>query len=299
MKRSFVVAAIALTFTPAIQAQTESSACALESVDRDELASWREADFANQQTDAAVVDFASCLGAPDPFLRDRIGYEGLTAALRSGSISEDTRRYLIATLSQNLQISDAGGFLAPFSALALSELARTDRVEAFLTPDERANLARNTATYITGVSDYRAFSDTEGWRHGVAHGADIAMQLALNEQTDEASLRLLRDSISTQITARSGHAFTHDEPRRLARPILFMAARGAFEEAEWAAWFASLTNPAPLNNWGQAYSSETDLARLHNLKAFARVLFINASLSEDENFNPIATGAVSMLTTLP
>jgi len=273
--------------------------CALVGIPSETLTTWRESEFKDQQTDQGARDFASCLGHPDPFLRDQIGYEGLTAAMRSGAVSQGTRRELIAQLSANLGSPDGDGFLAPFSALGLSELVRTDRVEPFLTAAERVNIAANAANYIAGVSDYRAFSNQEGWRHGVAHGADVAMQLALNPNVGTESLLELRTAIAQQITSRAGYAFTHNEPERLARPILFMAMQDKIEADDWTVWFDTLGDPAPLSDWGAAYQSETDLARLHNLKSFARVLYINASLSENEALKPIADGALELLKTLP
>lgn len=275
------------------------SDCALAAEAKQDLADWREAGFETETPDRTATDLASCLGDPDPFLRDRIGYEGLTSVLRAGSVSAETRRALIASLSAALAADDADGFYPPFAALALSELARTDRVEPFLTADERTGLVRMAADYLSRVTDYRAFSDTDGWRHGVAHGADFAMQLALNSEVSTESLRLIRDAVTTQIMPASGHAYTHGESERLARPILFMAARGEIETVEWQNWFAALADPAPLESWGDAFSSEAALARLHNLKAFAQTLYINASLSQNPNLAPIAEGGLEVLRTLP
>ena len=273
--------------------------CTLASEDSSTLEQWREDGFAAQQTDEGVRDFATCLEHPDPFLRDKIGYEGLTAALRSGNISELVRRDLMSDLSESLFSDDADGFRAPFAALALAELVRSDRIEPFLTSAERQNVAEAAAIYLSNVTDYRAFSDDEGWRHGVAHGADVAMQLALNPNVETGSLEALRLAVTQQVTARSGHAFTHGEPERLARPVFFMATREAFAPEDWTTWFETLADPAPLSNWGEAYQSETDLARLHNLKAFARVLYINASLSENEALQPLSDGAIDLLKALP
>lgn len=277
----------------------EYTDCALVDIPTEILTTWRESEFKDQQTDKGAREFASCLGHPNPFLRDQIGYEGLTAALRSDTISETTRRELIAQLSGDLESQDSDGFLAPFSALGLSELVRTDRVESFLTPAERVNIVENVANYIAGVSDYRAFSNQEGWRHGVAHGADVAMQLSLNPNLRADSLLKLRAAIAQQITNRTGYAFTHNEPERLARPIIFMAMQNKIEADDWTNWFEAIGDPAPLSDWSGAYQAETDLARLHNLKSFARVLYINASLSENEALKPITDGALALLRKLP
>lgn len=277
----------------------ERTDCALVGIPTEILTTWRENEFEDQQTDQGARAFASCLGHPNPFLRDQIGYEGLTAALRSSAISEATRRELIAQLLGDLGSQDTGGFLAPFSALGLSELVRTDRIESFLTPTERVSIVANVANYIAGVFDYRAFSNQDGWRHGVAHGADVAMQLSLNPNVRAESLLKLRAAIAQQITNRSGYAFTHNEPERLARPIIFMAMQDKIEADDWTAWFETLGDPAPLSDWGAAYQSETDLARSHNLKSFARVLYINASMSENEALKPIADGALGLLRAMP
>ena len=125
------------------------------------------------------------------------------------------------------------------------------------------------------------------------------MQLALNSEVSTESLRLIRDAVTTQIMPASGHAYTHGESERLARPILFMAARGEIETVEWQNWFAALADPAPLESWGDAFSSEAALARLHNLKAFTQTLYINASLSQNPNLAPIAEGGLEVLRTLP
>lgn len=210
-------------------AETDQSdfGCTLASEASSTLEQWRADGFAGQQTDEGVRGFVTCLAHPDPFLRDKIGYEGLTAALRSGNVSESVRRDLISELSESLSNDDADGFRAPFAALALSELVRTDRIEPFLTPAERRNISDTAATYLSSVTDYRAFSDEAGWRHGVAHGADVAMQLALNPNVETGSLEALRLAVTQQITARSGYAFTHGEPERLARPVFFHGdARG-------------------------------------------------------------------------
>lgn len=302
MKKSvlpLILCSLPVACTHASDIVQSPSQCGLAMQEYSELSAWREAGFATETPDQSATDLAACLGDSDSFLRDKMGYEGLTALLRSGAVSEQTRRDLIASLTTALQSPDEAGFHAPFAALVLAELARTDRVETFLDAAERAALAETASTYLSEISDYRAFSDLEGWRHGVAHGADFAMQLSLNPNVSPASLLQIRTAVTSQVTPTSGHAYTHNEPERLARPILFMASRGEIDAENWASWFAALADPAPLESWGDAFGSEAALARLHNLKAFAQALYINASLSQNPNLEPIATGALDLLKTLP
>ncbi len=301
MKSVLTLAAICSTAACTLTSSHDPapSACAFAASDTDDLTAWRDGGFETEEPDRAATEFASCLGDADAFLRDKIGYEGLTSVLRAGQVTETTRRDLIASLTAALDSPDADGVHAPFAALGLSELSRTDRVEAFLNETERAQLVSAAAEYLGSVTDYRAFSDAEGWRHGVAHGADFAMQLALNPNVSKPSLVELRQAVSNQIAPRNGHAYTHGEPERLARPILFMAARGEISADDWETWFGELADPAPLASWGDAFHSEQALVRLHNLKAFAQTLYINASLSQNPNMEPIETGALELLKTLP
>lgn len=295
----FFVLGFVAACTHASPVDAAESACSYRQQGPASLEAWRSAQFESDTPDGTARALASCLGEPDPFLRDQIGYEGLTTVLRDGNVSAETRRALIVELSANLQAPDADGFLAPFSALGLSELARTDRIEPLLTETERTSLAEIAASYLESVSDYRGFSDSEGWRHGVAHGADFAMQLTLNPNVDTPALLRLREAVTAQIAPSNGHAYIFGEPERLARPILFMASRGEIAADNWALWFDMLANPAPLESWNEAFKSEAGLARLHNLKGFAQVLYLNASLSENPNMVAIADGAMTLLKALP
>jgi hypothetical protein len=55
------------------------------------------------------------------------------------------------------------------------------------------------AGFLAGISDYRAFSNQEGFVHAVAHGADLALQLALNPAVAKPQLDTLLTAISGQI----------------------------------------------------------------------------------------------------
>jgi hypothetical protein len=94
------------------------------------------------------------------------------------------------------------------------------------------------------VRDYRGFVAGEGWRHGVAHGADLLMQLALNPALDKAQLDRILGRVARQV-APPGQAYVFGEPERLARPVLFAAARGLHTEAEWTAWLAQAAAAPP------------------------------------------------------
>ena len=244
---------------------------------------------------------AYCLGDADPAIRDGLAYGSLAALLREGAVGEADRRALLEELSALLapDARDAEGFLKPFAALVLSEVARTDRVNPWMSAVERKALVGTGAAYLEGVTDYRGFDDEEGWRHGVAHGADLLMQLSLNPAVDEADAQRMLDAIGVQIASDEAPAFVFDEPRRLSRPLLFLVQRGLLTEEAVTAWFEAISDPAPLVTWEDAFQSESALARRHNLRAFGYAVLVAATENEDEALKRLRPGALHLLGTVP
>lgn len=181
---------------------------------------------------ALATAITSCLASPEPSLRDGIAFEALTHMLRARQLDDATMRALLVDLTARLQAPDPYGFGQSFAALVLSEVARADRVQAFLTDDERVKLLVDAQHWFIDISDYRGFDDTDGWRHAVAHGSDLLMQLALNSKIDADGLRLIVSAVGAQAAPQT-HAYIHGESERLARPVLFAAARGVMDEAAW------------------------------------------------------------------
>ena len=234
--------------------------------------------------DATALALAGCLGHPDPGIRDGLAYEGLAHWLRAGALSPEARSRLADVL---LAPGPRGPvqreeFRAPFVALVLAEVVRSDRVSPWIGPAGRDLMVDRAAGYLAGVRDYRGFVDGEGWRHGVAHGADWVMQLVLNPAVDEAQVRQLLDAVAAQVAPAGAPPYVHGEPERLARPVLFALQRGALDEAGWQAWLDRVADPAPLPAWSQAYGSEADLARRHNLRVFLLALYAGLAESGDE-----------------
>ena len=246
--------------------------------------------------DALVLRLADCLGDPDPALRDGVAYAGLAAWLRADAVTPAARQALMERLLAWTSDGepDPEGFRAPFAVLVLSEVVRTDRMAAWMTPAQRETLVAAAVRYLQGVRDYRGFVDGQGWRHGVAHGADLVMQLAINPSLDQAQCNRLLEAVAWQV-APTGHAYVHGESERLARPVLLLLRRGAKDEAAWAGWLASLSAPAPLASWADAYQSEAGLARRHNLRQFLLALYAGLREGNDPALQPRLPPVVAAL----
>jgi hypothetical protein len=234
----------------------------------------------DEERNRLARDLVACVGHPDPAVRDGLVFGAYGTWLRGGQLSGDTIVFLLEVLSEQLTAVDEDGFLNPFAALNLSEVARSDRITPLLKSSERDTLVGDAAGYLAGVRDYRGFANGEGWRHGVAHGADLALQLTLNSNVDAQQVARLLDSVLRQIRPDGEVFYTFGEPARLARPAFYAYMRDDLEAEFWDAWFVRLLDPEPLASWEASWQSRAGLARRHNLQGFLRALYIMADSSD-------------------
>lgn len=238
-----------------------------------------------------------CLRSPYPQTRDGFAYEALAHWMREGAFDGKQLRELRGRLMAMLAAPDPQGFARPFAALTLAEVARTDRIVPWMEARERAAMVEAAAAFLESVDDYRGYDPRQGWRHGVAHGADWAMQLALNPALERDQLDRLLAAVARQAVPASGHAYVFGEPERLARPVLYAAKRGLHSEAEWTAWFAALT--AKLGDPALAWKDPAWLGRRHDLLAFLLMLYAQSDLSEDSGIAKLRAGVRAAIEAVP
>lgn len=254
--------------------------------------------FARAGTDH-LDNLIACFADPDPAIRDDGAFALWAEGLRNKHLSPASMRHASLRLSAVLASpDDDAGFHKPFAALALSEIARADRIEPYLTESELHGLAETGATYLRGVTDYRGFVAGEGWRHGVAHGADLALQLALNPRLSRTGAELLLDAIAAQVAPATSPYYHQGEAARLARPVLFLARRADIGDDAWAAWFNTL-HPDTGDRWQKAYASDAGLAAVHNSTAFASAVYVASAESADPQIHRLARLARALLRALP
>jgi len=249
---------------------------------------------------AALVALVACLGDPNPDIRDQHAFERLAAAMRAGEVDRDTLTSIESRLLKLVAEPDPQGFQRPFAILTLAEVARTDRLKPWMSESEREALVNIAANYLANLTDYRAFDDRSGFRHGVAHGADFALQLALNPAVTKPQLDRLLSAIGIQVSPKDpGVAYWAGEPDRLARAVLFIAQRKLHTDDEWKAWFATVMDPKPLASWSAAFSSEAGIRKHHNARAFLLSIFATATSSEDAGMRQLLTSARESLKLVP
>ena len=220
--------------------------------------------------------------------------------MRSGGLEPRTLTALKAALLDQLRRPANSAVARSFTALTLSEIARTDRIKPWMSDTERQELLDTAATFLSGVSDYRAFSDKEGFVHAVAHGADFALQLALNPAITKPQLSQLLAAIAAQIAPKDpAVAYWAGEPDRLARAVVFIAQRKQHTDDEWKAWFTTVMDPKPIESWEAAFKSETGIRRHHNVRSFLLSVFATATTSEDTGIRQLISPTRDALKLVP
>jgi Protein of unknown function (DUF2785) len=260
-------------------AVSAAASCPPAGLDKPALEALKKAKWSvpdNTRRQALALELLDCLASPDPELRDELAFEALSHWLRAKAIAPATLHTMRATLVPQLRpaAADAAGFRQPFAALTLAEVARADRLQPMLTTAERAELVDAATGYVAGVRDYRGYDPKDGWRHGVAHGADLLLQLSLNPALDAAQLKAILAAIAVQAMPPGDHSYVYGEGDRLMTPVFYIGRRNAFSTEEWNAWFGALAaaraKPLP--------ATPASLAAKHNLAQFLLPLY--ASLKE-------------------
>ena len=296
-------AAWAAALACALASGAAAAACPPATLDAGALQSLRAARFEGldpAQREALARELPDCLADPRPQWRDEFAFEALSSWMRAGALSTDTLQTLRRQLTTRLTAPDPQGFARPFAALTLAEVARVDRLKPFLSDDERAQLLDAATAYLRGVTDHRGFDPAQGWRHGVAHGADLLLQLALNPALTTAQLETIAPAVATQVAPPGEHFYVYGEPERLARPVLYVSRRGVGDAAAWQRWFEGLASPAPLPDWQAAFKSQAGLARKHNTENFVQVLYVMVRESGDAALQArLLPGLTAALKALP
>lgn len=231
---------------------------------------------------ASLLALITCLGNPDPAIRDKIAFERLSTAMRAGEIDAATLGVMKTRLLEMIAAPDPQGFQRPFAILTLAEVARTDRIKPWMSDADREAMVTAAAGFLSTITDYRAFDDREGFRHGVAHGADFALQLGLNPAINKAQLDRLLGAIALQVAPKDpGVAYWAGEPDRLARAVIYIAQRKLHSDAEWKAWFARVMESKPLQSWDVAFDSEAGIRKHHNTRAFLLSVFASSAAADD------------------
>ena len=240
-----------------------------------------------EERNNTAIELLSCVGHPDPDVRDGIVYEAFSHWLRNELLEPTTVKTLYESLIQllNTENKDKDNFTQPFASLVLAEVVRVDRVTPYLSAEERQKVVDVSTQYMRNITDYRGFIDKEGWRHAVAHTSDIFLQLALNKNVSKKQLNQMLEAIVSQTSPSSStpHLYVHGESKRLATAFAYIVLRGEESKQEISNILDKIAAPSPFADWGSVYKSEKGLAKLHNTRAFIYSLLAITGQSKNPN----------------
>ncbi len=242
----------------------------------------------------------SCLHSPAPSVRDDIGYMGIATLIRSGQVEIKMLRKAFNQLMTDISANKANkeGVYIPFAILALSEIVRADRISPFLTKQQRSDIIDTIDLHLKNLNDYRGFSDQDGWRHHVAHSADVLLQLSLNDMINEEQLRQMGQIILRSIRPNTVHFYHFNEPKRLARAMAYILMRQEVTMSHWRAELEKAIKPQGLSSWGETYKSQAGLAQQHNVYAFFSALTSYISYQENARLTELAAEVATLTRTI-
>ncbi|MBH9553784.1 DUF2785 domain-containing protein [Inhella gelatinilytica] len=224
---------------------------------------------AADQREALLPALVQCLGSTDPTQRDALGFETLSLWLRGKQLGPNAHLRLLAELEGQWLLDD-NGVRRSFVLLSLAEVARSDRIQPWLSTEGRRALLDSALQRVQAWSDYRDFDDTVGWRHGIAHGADLLLQLALHPAHGPAEQAQILTALGSQVLAQGQHAYQAGEGARLARATIWALIKSDWNDARWRAHLQRLAGGlGPDTNWSRAR-----LIRLHNWREFLWPLYV-------------------------
>ncbi len=293
MKCSRIFSLLLMLTTPyAVGIEVNPELCFDNGWSKDKLITLKQSGFVTteKETHGLLQQLQHCLAVRDPQIRDGVAYEAYLNWLRAGKVSGAQLVAVFDKMTTALESDnpDENGVYLPFVALVYSEVVRVDRVDSFLTDEQRQRAVSSISKYLSKIKDYRGFEDGAGWRHSVAHSADVVLQLALNQKITGEQLKQLSHSIASQINPNTLHFYIFGEPERLARAVTYAMLREEVDLKYWDTWLTEVASPKPFKGWGSVFVSESGLAKRNNVRQFLTNLYAMTSNSKNERLSHIS-----------
>jgi len=267
--------------------------CPPEGYDLDKLRALRLQHFElkdDAQRQTLARDLLACLADADAERRDKVAYEAYATWRHSKALSAQTWAFVEHSLKTRLEdaATDPAGVSKPFAALVLAEAVKADRAAPYLSDKERSGLLDSSIRYFVDIRDYRGFDDDVGWRHGVAHAADLLGELALHPGFGKVELDRILAALLTQIVSRDTHSYIYGEIERFANAVAAVASRNLHSQEEWKNWIEKAVSPTPFENWAATFWSQSGLAKRHDTMIFLLSLYAIASQSSHTSISRLA-----------
>lgn len=187
--------------------------------------------------DAAEVLF-TCLGSPDPIVRDELALSTLVTWMVEGGLSRATRLRLVRLaisddgLLKHLGAEDSESiFHRSFSLVLIAVFVANDKVMDDTDSALWSDITAALHGYAEGELDLRAKVPGCGWAHALAHFADVVDECAGHRRCDQATARALLSDL-VKLVGRKTTPFAGEEEDRIAPAIAALLSSGRLELSE-------------------------------------------------------------------
>ena len=248
--------------------------------------------------DQLALTWLDCLAEPNPVIRDQVVFEGYQHWLRQQRLSPATRDQLLQQVLVRLATPAADSVAPAFYSLLLAELVRVDRLTPYLSEAQRAEIIQRLVQQLKQVQDYRGFDAEIGWRHLVAHTADVMLQWALNPALTQVQASEILAALASQL-APSNHFYHFGEPKRLAMPMLYLYLQGQVSESQLIEVWQRLVQRPELADPARLYQSEASLAVLHNVRSHLQAVYVMCQLNDEPKLKALLPALTNLLKQLP
>ncbi|WP_265459325.1 DUF2785 domain-containing protein [Enterococcus sp. HY326] len=205
--------------------------------------------FSNQETTWLMEN----IGHPDGQTRDGIVYLLLARGLGENAFTKEQFHFLTQQtieqdlifyhINEGLPATVTRTFAALLNGMLLDSDNRKDsRYHQLLTNQERDYFFQRALAYLNEEQDFTGHSESYGWVHGFAHGADFLLYALLHQDFPE-ELKPEVFSTIARVFLRLPEAFIAGEERRLATVIYQAIQNGVLSAEATAAWIDQLEFP--------------------------------------------------------
>ncbi len=217
----------------------------------------REANFTFDGLDKHAV-LTGCLthiGDPDSHIRDDIVYPAFAHLLHDNHFTKEELREITDRLmteeylTRDMTNVDADSVLTrSFTTLQIAILIFVHRRDGLFDADTIKRYFQYYLAYFKKETVLDGYDPKVGWKHAIAHAADLFHQFAQVNELDGGELLAMLDAIRDKLCV-DDHLFASDEDERMTSAIVAAIDRHLIDEDDLLQWLKAL-DPA---HWPTTY----------------------------------------------
>lgn len=193
------------------------------------------------------------IGDPAPEIRDDLVFNSLARGIQEELFSIEQFHYLAKSIIKDegllfeIETSGNSTLTRSFKALIYANLLAADRFDLSLyfrqlDPQIKEVIFQEGLVYLTKERDTQGFSDSFGWVHAFAHGADLVTEIVSHPDFPNSSMPEIL-SLMERIFKQQTSRFSNDEDWRLARVFSEAILLGKLSQTQLANWVQGLDFP--------------------------------------------------------